>query len=69
MSRRTCSDCEFFDSDTHQCRKNPPVITITTETAWPVVNPARDWCGEFVLKLELEHEQILKVVRRYHANK
>lgn len=43
----TCKDCKFFDADAHLCRINPPVITAILETAWPVVNPVNDWCGQF----------------------
>lgn len=51
-----CKDCCYYDNGI--CRINPPTVGFYTsefahrqrvliESAWPSVNPEKDWCGKF----------------------
>lgn len=62
MRDAACQACKFFNADTSECRKSPPVRLPrrfdSSATAgnrvrdeellwgWPIVK-ADDWCGEF----------------------
>lgn len=53
---KKCKDCCYYDN--RVCRINPPTVgfytskfaqqqRINVESAWPSVNPEKDWCSQF----------------------
>lgn len=50
----------------HICRKNPPLMAnrmdqwgdekvVFPVSCWPVIDPEKDWCGEFILPEIVEY--------------
>ncbi len=44
--KKTCASCAYLDRD-NVCRRLPPQRISLEHTAWPVMRPELDWCGEY----------------------
>lgn len=50
---RKCSNCDYYDDETSECRANPPIVrelpTGMFKAIWPSVI-ADKWCGHFRMR-------------------